>query len=214
MTINIGKMSSCHTHHASYQQAQMPLKSKPDTLLLSQVTPTKHSPQTRPKHPDIFSPRPETPAPAQFPFLNSPTPPRHSRATPQPPTPPRPRPRRTRQNLSADDALPRRNGLDLGVRAKTSFEMTLAAFPAPPSRIPSLPFFRSLPASPVASMRLWQNKSSPLGRKAEDKEVEMDSGSDDDSDCRTITGIPATPSTVNSGWDNFWSEVSFRAIGV
>jgi hypothetical protein len=209
-------MNSSNSHHASdhsHQQDQMPLKPKPDTLLLSQVTPTKRSPQSR-LHPDIFSPRPETPAPAQFPFLDSPTPPRHARATPQPPTPPRPRPRRTRQTLSADDALPRRNGLDLGVRAKTSFELTLAAFPTPPARTPSLPFFRSLPASPVASMRLWHNTKTPLGQKAEDKEAEMDSGSDDDSDCRTITGIPATPSTVNSGWDNFWSEVSFRAIGI
>ena len=49
--------------------------------------------------------------------------------------------------------------------------------------------------------------------KSEEKgDVEMDSVSDDDSDCRTITGIPATPSTVNSGWDNFWSEVSLLLL--
>jgi len=198
--MNINDMDSYKSHHTGQS------KSKPDTLLLTHPTPTKQQPPARPKHADIFSPRPETPAPAQFPFLNSPTPPRHSRTTPQPPTPPRSRPRRTRQTLSADDALPRRNGLDLGVRQKTSFELTLAAFPAPPIRTP---FFRSLPASPMASsIRLWKECKSPVGGKIDEKEdVAMDSGSDD-SDCRTITGIPATPSTVNSGWDNFWSEVS------
>lgn len=207
MTIDINDTNS-YTHSLKMQP-----KSKPDTLLLSHAMPTKQQPPVRPKHADIFSPRPETPAPAQFPFLNSPTPPRHSRAAPQPPTPPRSRPRRTRQTLSADDALPRRNGLDLGARPKTSFELTLAAFPAPPIRTP---FFRSLPVSPMASsIRLRKERKSPLGlgRKREDQEdVEMDSGSDDDSDCRTITGIPATPSTVNSGWDNFWSEVSLPAL--
>jgi len=207
MTIEINDTNSYNSHHTSHPLKMQP-KSKPDTLLLSHAMPTSQQPPARPKHADIFSPRPETPAPAQFPFLNSPTPPRHSRATPQPATPLRPRPRRTRQTLSADDALPRRNGLDLGVRPRTSFELTLAAFPAPPIRTP---FFRSLPASPMASsIRLWKERKSPLGlnRKNDEKEdVEMDSGSDDDSDCRTITGIPATPSTVNSGWDNFWSEV-------
>lgn len=112
MMMNINDMDSYKSHHTGQS------KSKPDTLLLTHPTPTKQQPPARPKHADIFSPRPETPAPAQFPFLNSPTPPRHSRTTPQPPTPPRSRPRRTRQTLSADDALPRRNGLDLGGQAK------------------------------------------------------------------------------------------------
>jgi len=151
---DINDMDSYKPHASHHSHQQMQPKSKPEILLLPHITPPK------PKHADIFSPRPETPAPAQFPFLNSPTPPRHLRATPQPPTPPRSRHRRTRQPLSADDALPRRNGLDLGVRPRTSFEMTLAAFPAPPLRTP---FFRSLPASPMASsIRLWKNTNRRL----------------------------------------------------
>jgi hypothetical protein len=51
-------------------------------------------------------------------------------------------------------------------------------------------------------------------REYKKSSITLDTGSgsdenDNDSDCRTITGIPATPSTASSGWDNFWSEVSY-----
>lgn len=165
---------------------------RPERLHLSSLfTPPK---QCQPKkHAEIFSPRPETPSPPQFPFLDSPTPKRHNQV-PSPPTPPRPRRRHALSD--ATNAMPRRK-----VCGKSSFELALDAFPTPPARLPQ-PSFRSLPIS--HGIRTLP-KRSPLARK-EKEEEEMDSGSK--SDGRTITGIPATPSTANSGWDNFWSEVS------
>lgn len=47
--------------------------------------------------------------------------------------------------------------------------------------------------------------------KKEEQSEEMvldETDEDSDSDGRTVTGIPATPSTASSGWDTFWSEVS------
>jgi hypothetical protein len=159
---------------------------------------------------DIFSPRPETPAPPpEIPFLASPIS-RRQKVVPLPPTPPRNiRNRERRKALSADHALE-------VVKHKCSFERALAAFPAPPSRAGSSLFSRSLPASPFPSRMLLpdQDESRRLEQSregAEEKRMREDSepmewGSDD-SDCRTITGIPATPSTASSDWDNFWSEV-------
>jgi hypothetical protein len=89
------------------------------------------------------------------------------------------------------------------LRGKTSFEVTLDAFPPPPPRTPQ--FLRSLP------LPLALRKPSSALRQSTDSDGNgrdgLDSGSDD-SDCRTITGIPATPSTAHSEWDNFWSEVN------
>jgi hypothetical protein len=176
-----------------------PSKATRPTPLLSSSLFTPPKSQLRPieKHADIFSPRPETPSPPQFPFLDSPTPKsikERNNATPSPPTPPRPRRRHALSDTT--NANPRHK-----MCGKSSFELALAAFPAPPARSPSMPLFRSLPAS--HTMRAPQTKKSPLARK---EVVDSDSGSE--SDCRTITGIPATPSMANSGWDNFWSEVS------
>lgn len=177
-----------------------------------------------PPQPDIFSPRPETPAPPpEFPFLasSSPTPRRH-KAIVLPPTPPRPGRRQTRKALSANHYEKVE-----AIKHRLSFERALAAFPAPP--------IRSLPASPTsrrseldlpsrAGRDDWALSSSPMSRsrsrsksdrrmrdyKKSSITLNTGSGSDEnDSDCRTITGIPATPSTASSGWDNFWSEVSY-----
>ena len=43
--------------------------------------------------------------------------------------------------------------------------------------------------------------------KKEEGEV-VPEWTDDESDGKTVTGEPATPSTASSGWDTFWSEVS------
>jgi len=171
-------------------------KGRPTPLLSSSLfTPPKT--QAIKRHADIFSPRPETPSPPQFSFLDSPTPTGKQRNNaPSPPTPPRPR-RRQALSDTTNAVHPRK------VCGKSSFELILAAFPAPPKRLPP-PFFRSLPAS--HTIRSHEMKQSPLRKE----EVESDSGSE--SDCRTITGIPATPSTANSGWDNFWSEVSWPGL--
>jgi len=166
---------------------------RPQPLMLaSSFTPPRYRSK---KDADIFSPRPETPSPPRFPFLDSPTP-KQRKQVPSPPTPPRPRRRYALSDTT--NAIPRHK-----VRGKSSFEMTLDAFPAPPPRVHSMPLIKSLPASHVIRDR-HAIKSSPLAE--EKKEDDLDPGSD--SDCRTITGIPATPSTANSGWDNFWSEVS------
>ena len=112
-----------------------------------------------------------------------------------------------------------------------SFGTTLAAFPTPPSRAPSLPpsddYYTSRSISPgfeSASRSGLRSRagSSPLalsfeqyglkGNREEEKEDESEEmvvdDPDDDSDRRTVTGIPATPSTASSGWSTFWSEVS------
>lgn len=177
----------------STSQSPQSTGSKPQPLMLgSSSTPPRSKPK---KNADIFSPRPETPSPPQFPFLDSPTP-KQRKQVPSPPTPPRPRRRYALSDTG--DASPRHK-----VCGKSSFEMTLDAFPAPPPRVHSMPLIKSLPASHVIRDRHAIKSSSMAEEKKED---DLDSGSE--SDCRTITGIPATPSTANSGWDNFWSEVS------
>lgn len=168
---------------------------------------------------EIFSPRPKTPAtPPSFPFLSTPSPElKRSKTTVSPPTPPR-RPRaRTRQTVSVDHA----HGNVFAVGRRTSFESALAAFPAPPVRGASLGLF-SRPAPPLrldeASIPLLTDGLSAKRQGKGEARVApgQDGGSeemmlewtDDDSDGRTVTGIPATPSTASSGWDAFWSEVS------
>jgi hypothetical protein len=190
MTIDLDMNTSTKTSPSSPYKG-----SKPEPLMLaSSFTPPKYRPKM---NSDIFSPRPETPSPPQFPFLHSPTP-KQRKQVPSPPTPPRPRRRYALSDTT--NALPRHK-----VCGKSSFELALDAFPAPPPRVHSMPLMRSLPASHVIRAP-HAIKRSPLARK-EKEEMDLDSGSE--SDGRTITGIPATPSTANSDWDNFWSEVSW-----
>ena len=177
----------------STSQSPQSTGSKPQPLMLASIsTPPRYGST---KDADIFSPRHETPSPPRFPFLDSPTPKQRKQA-PSPPTPPKPRRRHALSDTT--NAIPRHK-----MCGKSSFELTLDAFPAPPPRVHSMPLVKSLPASDVMRDR-DAIESSPLAE--EKKEDDLDSGSE--SDCRTITGIPATPSTANSGWDNFWSEVS------
>lgn len=151
----------------------------------------------------IFSPRPDTPAtPPSFPFLSTPSPElKRSKTTVSPPTPPR-RPR-ARQTSSADNVfiVTRRT-------SRTSFETALAAFPTPPARS----HFSSRPTSPDGHDQVPLLYESEGGVNSEnqdgDSEDMMMDLMDDDSDGRTVTGIPATPSTASSGRDTFWSEVS------
>jgi hypothetical protein len=190
MTIDIDMNSPTNTSSSSQTKG-----SKPQPLMLASLfTPPKYKPRM---NADIFSPRPETPSPPRFPFLDSPTP-KQRNQVPSPPTPPRPRRRHALSDTT--NALPRHK-----VCGKSSFELALDAFPAPPPRIHSMPLLRSLPASHVIRAP-HAIKRSPLAKR-EKEEMELDSGSE--SDGKTITGIPATPSTANSDWDNFWSEVSW-----
>lgn len=210
-----------------------------DMTLLDQLDMAFHSPSKSgtkvhgstpfPKT-EIFSPRPETPGtPPSFPFLSTPSPElKRSKTTAAPPTPPR-RPRiRARQGSSSVTAT-RRSLNSTSNNHNNSFGSTLAAFPTPPSRAPSL----SLPPASTSSFEHHNsrprprtpgsgNGSSPLARsyegypprrrdeekKEEQSEEMVFDETDEDSDGRTVTGIPATPSTASSGWDTFWSEVS------
>jgi len=188
MTIDLNMNTSISTSSPQIKTV------RPEPLLLASLfTPPKYKPKM---NADIFSPRPETPSPPQFPFLHSPTP-KQRKQVPSPPTPPRPRRRHALSDTT--NALPRHK-----VCGKSSFELALDASPAPPPRVHSTPLMRSLPASHVIRAP-HAMKRSPLAKK-EKAEVDLDSGSE--SNGRTITGIPATPSTANSDWDNFWSEVS------
>jgi hypothetical protein len=106
---------------------------RPEPLMLASLfTPPKYKPK---RHADIFSPRPETPSPPQFPFLHSPTP-KQRKQVPSPPTPPRPRRRHALSDTT--NAIPRHK-----VCGKSSFELALDAFPAPPPRVHSMPLMRS-----------------------------------------------------------------------
>ena len=189
MTIDIDMNTPTNTSSSSQTKG-----SKPQPLMLAALfTPPKYKPKM---NADIFSPRPETPSPPRFPFLDSPTPKRGHQIL-SPPTPSRPRRRHALSDTT--NAITRHK-----VCGKSSFELALDAFPAPPPRIHSMPLLRTLPASHVIRAP-HAIKRSPLAKR-EKEETDLDSGSE--SDGKTVTGIPATPSTANSDWDNFWSEVS------
>lgn len=118
--------------------------------------------------------------------------------------------------------------VNANVFAGDTFESTLAAFPTPPARLSLGPSpdaggsaswaFSSSSSAQQSAPQDARPKSQKRTRFMKDTDPSGEGAAeivpewtDDESDGKTVTGVPATPSTASSGWDTFWSEISLSA---